>query len=746
MRIISMTATFGRLDKAHLDFGPGLNLIQAPNESGKSTWCAFWKAMLYGINTRQSDKKGQLADKNRYQPWSGAAMEGELVLEWQGRSVTIRRGPKGNIPFGAFSAVYTDTGDAVPGMTAQNCGELLTGVGREVFERSALLGAGNLNVTSAPELEKRIASLVASGQEDLSLSETEARLKEWTNRRRVNRSVGLIPKLEAEMAETDQALTALHGLCTDIAEMEDRERQLEQARALLNSEIEVHRQLARKSLDDRFTQADAELEKAQRQLAALERESARFGELPSEERLRQAQGDLQYLRVLKDEIKNAEDALHEADENYIQAQRDLLECSLFTGMTDEEAAQKVHRDLAEYKSCSEAVQNHSAKMFPVFGAVAALALVILGAVTKTLPLMAVLALAALGFSLYTWKRSSRDVESRRRRAQQILIRWSVKSPGELEDALTRFHSLSRVAQNAADQAKTARGAVNDYKARQENTRSGLIDFVHTFAPEIHDLFGCSAALSRALSLDHDLAMARNRVEERMARLDDLASQGGQTEAADPNITAPRHSMPECRELLEQVEQKLKSLSEKLNQARGSQEVMGDPAALAARREQLAQELAQRRDEQSALEYAMETIRTAGAQLRQRFSPDLNRLASGYFSRLTGQAYEALTLNRDMEGETSRSGDILPHSALYLSRGTLDQLYLAVRLAVCELCLPEKPPVVLDDAFTAFDDDRLELAMDLVRELAAQQQILLFTCHSREGSILGEDSVNRLALN
>ena len=745
MKILSMTATFGRLDRAHLDFGPGLNLIQAPHESGKSTWCAFWKAMLYGINTRQFDKKGQLADKNHYQPWSGAAMEGELVLEWQGQSITIRRGPKGNIPFGAFSAVYTQSGDPVPGMTAQNCGELLTGVGREVFERSALLGAGNLALTSAPELEKRIASLVASGQEDLSLSETEARLKEWANRRKVNRSVGLIPKLEEQIAQADQSLAALHSLCAEIAGMEEREQEMERAKTLLNNELAVHRQLARKSLDDRFTQADAELDKAQRQLAALERDAARFGELPSEARLRQAQGDLQYLRVLNDEIKNAESALKEADENYVQAQRTLLECTNFTGMTEDEATQKVHRDLAEYKSCTEAVKNNSARLFPVFGLVAAVALIILGAATKTLPLTLVLAAAAFGFSVYAWFRSGKGVDTRRRKAQQILVRWGVKSPGELEDQLARFRSLFRTAQNAADQAKNARGAVNDFKARQENTRSGLIDFVHTFAPEIHDLFGCSAALSKALSLNHDLALARDRVKERMGRLDDLASQGGQTEEADPQIPTPRHSMQESRDLLDRLEVQMKKLAEALNQARGRQSSLGDPAAIAAVREKLAGELAQRRNEQAALEYAMDTLKTAGTQLRQRFSPELNRLASGYFSRLTGQQYESLTLNRDLEGETARTGDILPHSALYLSRGTLDQLYLAVRLAVCELCLPEKPPMVLDDAFTAFDDARLKLAMDLVRELAEQQQLLLFTCHSREGELLGENGVNRLSL-
>ena len=87
MKIKSMTATFGGLKNAKLTPGPGLTLIHAPNEGGKSTWAAFWRAMLYGIDTRDRDKKGYLADKNRYPPWSGARMEGELVLELAGRDL-----------------------------------------------------------------------------------------------------------------------------------------------------------------------------------------------------------------------------------------------------------------------------------------------------------------------------------------------------------------------------------------------------------------------------------------------------------------------------------------------------------------------------------------------------------------------------------------------------------------------------------------------------------------------------------
>ena len=71
MLIRRMTAAFGRFNQETLELSDGLNILMAPNEAGKSTWCAFLSAMLYGLPTRDH---GLLADKNRYAPWSGAAM------------------------------------------------------------------------------------------------------------------------------------------------------------------------------------------------------------------------------------------------------------------------------------------------------------------------------------------------------------------------------------------------------------------------------------------------------------------------------------------------------------------------------------------------------------------------------------------------------------------------------------------------------------------------------------------------
>ena len=142
MKIKKMTATFGVLDHAVLTPGEGLTVIIAPNEAGKSTWAGFLKAMFYGIDTRERDKAGHLADKNRYQPWSGAPMEGELQLEWECQDITLRRFAAKGSPFSGFEAVYTASGDPVPGLTSANVGAAILGVGREVYLRSAFVGQG----------------------------------------------------------------------------------------------------------------------------------------------------------------------------------------------------------------------------------------------------------------------------------------------------------------------------------------------------------------------------------------------------------------------------------------------------------------------------------------------------------------------------------------------------------------------------------------------------------------------------
>ena len=69
-----------------------------------------------------------------------------------------------------------------------------------------------------------------------------------------------------------------------------------------------------------------------------------------------------------------------------------------------------------------------------------------------------------------------------------------------------------------------------------------------------------------------------------------------------------------------------------------------------------------------------------------------------------------------------------------------QLYLATRLAICDLVLPpdHAVPIVLDDALTNFDDERCAAALRWLKEESKRRQILLFTCHSREAEFFAGD--------
>ncbi len=740
MRIKSMTATFGRLNKARLEPGPGLTLIHAPNEGGKSTWAAFWRTMLYGIDTRGRDKKGYLADKNRYQPWSGAPIEGEITLDYEGRDITIRRGPQGNTPFGAFSAVYTGTQEPVPGLTAANCGELLTGVGAEVFTRSAFLGDGNLSLTTAPELERRIAALVTSGEEDVSFSQAMERLKGWKNRRQVNKSVGEIPKLDRELAQVRENLAQLEETAALAARLEGEQAALARTREGLERQAEVHRFLARQKLDHRYAQAEADYQTARKQLDSLEEERSAHP-APDREELKKAQGELQYLKVLDEEIKQGSAALTEAEEASAKA-REAAKDEHFTGMTGDEAVAKAAEIAASVQTSQE--KQEKLKRISSRSTVAGLILAPLFGggvwlVSRSIMFAAILALIiCVGVAgNLLWTRSI--VQASEKRISALLSPFGVQTPEELAALAQNYKERCQAADKAAHEAEVIRNAVTERQSKRDIAKSELLDFVHQFAPEASDMFGCSAALSRALNLDHDLALARERASAARRRLDDLAAQGAGHDGAEevPELPVPDMGPEETERALAQAAERLDQVSARLNQARGTLQAMGDPAALAAQAEELETRLARKRLELDALAAAMDALTRANTRLQERFSPELNRLTGQFMARLTGDKYSAVSLTRELEGFVQTGGDVLPRSALYLSRGTADQLYLALRLAVCRLCLPEKPPILLDDALASFDDARLERALELLWELSGEQQLLLFTCQKREGEVLGD---------
>ena len=735
MKIKRMKASFGCLEQAVLELGPGLNLLEAPNESGKSTWASFIRLMLYGLDTRDRDKKNYLADKNRYQPWSGAPMEGEMLVEAQGQDIILRRFLVKNTPFGGFSAQYAASGEPVPGMTGTNCGEMLLGVGREVFERSAFLGQGGV-VTPAPELERRIAALVSTGQEDVSYTQTADQLREWLNRRQVNKSVGLIPKLEEELQETDGVLARLDGLTGQIARYEEERVRLEGQLRELEGDRQTHIRLKSRELNQRFGQARQELDAAQAHWDRLERDRRRMGTIPPRETLKQAQGELQYLKALDDEIRRGESALAGARQEQEQAEEQARD-PYFGGLTGEQAVHKAQQELERGRTL-ESRQKKPRMMIFMF--------LLLGVfnlcqcIRERNLVFGIGALAVWTIALVLWTRVRKAAQEQK----TLLDSYKVEKLEDLLPLAENYKARWDILEERMRQVDTVQRALDDHKRRRERGRAGLLDFVHTFAPEVSDLFGCSAALSRALGMEDRLREARDRLALTRRRRDDLVAQGAKEFDTLEELHTPDRTLPEVHLQIAETGRLLEEVKQKLNTALGEQKAVGDPAALAARREALQERLNARTMEHQAITMALEALESASRQMQERFSPALNRRTGELVHRLTGGRYEQVTLSRELEASALPTGGIVPRRALALSGGTADQIYFALRLAVCQLCLPEDDPapLVLDDALLAFDGQRLEQALDLLLELAGERQILLLTYQDREGRILQNKEITK----
>ena len=729
MIIKSMTACFGRLDHAHLELKDGLNIIHAPNEGGKSTWCAFIRAMLYGVPTRDRDKKGYLAEKNRYQPWSGAPMEGEMVFERQGRDITLRRFTKGAIPFGGFSAVYTDTQLPVPELTAQNCGEMLLGVGREVWERSAFVGsAPTLAIDGTPELERRINALFSSGQEDVSFSQTEGKLREWQRRRQHNRS-GLIPRLEEELTQINRTLEQIQSANQRLSQAREQRAALEARQRELVDELHIHQRLAQRELNGRYAQALQEQGQVRAQLDALQAQQVHFGPLPHRDQLRDAQTRLQRLELQEEDLRQQAQALPSEPPTPPDDPR-------FAGLDGAQAVRLAQEERTQVDALlAQAREKEQKRLICLLSGLSPLAVAVVAVLTTDWLFVALFGGAVLA-ALLTLALLSRNktVAARfRSQAQTILDRWNAKQPQQITDEAENYRRRAEAFAREQEDHSRRQRELDARRNALDQSSSDLLAFVRTFAPDVSSLSGCSVALTGALELEDRLRECRARLDLATRRCDDLKVQGAQEADTLELLHTPQRTLEQTQQELAQMRTALAGLDQQEAMARGELLTVGDRAQLEARQAQLQEELGCRRNEYEALSMALDGLRQANASLQERFAPELNRRSGQILSALTGGRYQALTLDREFEASAQSVDSLLPRSSLSLSRGTADQLYLAVRLAVCQLCLPEADPspLVLDDALLTFDDARMALALDYLAR--AGRQVLLFSCQQRESA-------------
>lgn len=736
MIIKRLNASFGRLNNETLILKDGLNIIEAPNEAGKSTWCAFIRTMFYGIRTSDRDKLGYLSNKTRYRPWNGAPMEGSIEVETGNAFVTIQRVSNGKLPFKDFSAVYTDTGVPYEGIISETAGEKLFGVSEAVYERSAFISQSAVKIGQTPELEKRVSALVASGDESTSYSEADQRLRLWLRKRRFNKS-GTLPALEEELSEISKKLTYIEAAREESASIRLEAEHLKKRYDEFSDELASFDSFEARQA---YIRAQDKLAAAKADYDDVYTELTRNGPALTEKDIALIRGDIKALDSLKTMLVSEQKRLKNAMEHYAAILG--LKTALSLGGT--EAALAVDKAV----TLEQDIKKAKAPAISIIAVVLMLIAVISGFAAIQIPavLLTAAAAALICTAVLIW-RGTWLLGSRKKLAGH-LARYSVASVSALQKLYEDDLKLSRELSEAGSEVKATEKSVSSASSMYDSINQNLYGRLETYfsSPDLDSIEG---ELSRLEALLGKLAGGKADIQGAESFLRTMIeSVSFNHDEEQTELKPPARRRAEIVSDVSSITVRLEELTNRYNMTLGEIRALGDPAILGSQKKTAESDLQTQRIQYEALCLAIETLNDANNELQTRFSPLLSETAGRIITRLTAGRYEKLTFDKALDAAARSSGETVSRGALSLSTGTADQIYLALRLAVVELILPKADPcpLILDDALSNFDDARVMLALDYLSELALKRQILLFTCHARESAYFsGNNKVNLIKL-
>ncbi|MGM9585384.1 MAG: ATP-binding protein [Faecousia sp.] len=702
MRIYKMTATFGKLEHETLTLEPGLNIITAPNEWGKSTWCAFLVAMLYGLDTRAKSTKTTLAAKERYQPWSGSPMSGRIDLNWNGRDITIERSTRRRVPLGEFKAYETESGLPVEELTAANCGQVLLGVEQTVFRRAGFMRFSDLPVTQDEALRRRLNALVTTGDDSGAADRLAENLKELKNRCRYNRS-GLLPQAEAQRDALEERMEELENLDTQSKKLRQR---IDEVKSWLKQLYNHQQALSYAKMETdiaRVAQAEETAQQAEQTLRELETACAA---LPSRE---EVEGKTRELRAFREQWNAIREEEAQAP---AQPQKPELP-NPFTGLTAEAARAMAREDA---RSLTELTASKVPLILVIVGVVGLLAA---GGLAHLTAYLFAACAGAAGMLALIW--GVREWISARRKTAAILEKYGSSDWKHWTQPIAEYEQAML---DYSEQLKTYQEVTSDLEVRLMVLRKKRDALCGLKEPEevLETWQSAQRQWETCENARREAVLARQHYETLRAMVKPVEK----PTLAD-NLT---QSEAETARLLSECAAEQQRLQNRLGQYQGRMELLGDPGELELQHKRVCDRIARLEDTYAALTIAQNTLSRARSELQRRFAPRITKRAEELLGTMTDGRYQSLTMGEDFSLQAGAVQEDVQCDAIWRSDGTVDQLYLALRLAVAEELTPDAP-LVLDDALVRFDDQRMAAAMEILRRMAQTKQIICFTCQNRE---------------
>lgn len=727
--------SFGKLKEVNIELNPGLNVIYGSNEAGKSTMQHFIKAMLYGMNSQKKNIRDN--DRRRFMPWEGSRAEGRLIFEDDnGKEYVIERS-FANQKREDQSAVFNwTTGEKAVHMDSNSPGRDILGLGEEAFEKTLFikqLGAV-VERDKEDEIMKKLINLHQSGEEDTSYHNAQSILEDYKKSIKGIRKNGRLDEVQEKISALNTERAELQKLQNENIDDSIALRNINQSISRVTSELAKLKEdkgnlvnWSSNNEDDQAFEGEEVLKELREHLFELKNNALEAGIKETEPLVKGIEAQLDVLEGKVEELKNFDlrgetisrdisdlDSRLNGYAGFNQLEEDIghKASNIVNEIKDKEEKLKVIQELKEMQfklNSSEVKDNVRAKMNTLKDKknnssfiVAAGGLLCItgvwGILSMTVPfiMLGIIGIMVLAFGIF----QLRNISIR----QQELYK--------LADEDNKVEQLDR--EYEENKLKEDLGRLNRYmdflyKLCSCSNTGELLEKLDSYK-ELKD---------RKKMLEIELAALQGEMQRYRERL------GEQKRELEKDMLAfeTDNEISSLNSVLLELEKKKKDIEHSiLIRFSHKRELFVVEAEL--------QQCLTERDNLEELydcsNIAEEVLKEAFEEIQQNFAPRLNKEVGHILSEITGQKYNEVRISSDygvsvMEGNRSREID-------YFSSGTFDQIYLALRLGLCNIIFENRRvPVILDDTFVQYDEDRLAKVMEFLKDYAKEHQVIIFTC-------------------
>ena len=733
-------ANFGKLSNFNYNFSSGLNILNKENGWGKTTLADFIKAMLYSL---PASRARSLKDnpRKKYKPWNGGEFGGNLVIEVNENIYRIER-LFGNTESEDTFKLFNEKTNKISSDYSSNIGFEIFGLDAESFSKTTYLPQLELKIELTDNISAKLSDLTRDKDDvnsfNTAISSIDEKRKIYQKTGERGKYYELLREYESLQAKKD-AFTSLNATVQELDN--NRTAILSKINELESNEASLQHQINNNIENQKYkdvTKLQKEIDNIDEQIKLIE--SNLHGNIPTLSQLKNIQKQSDTKVILQKEIELVTYKI----ENENKTLNKTLNFFITPPTNDE--IQTIETEINNYRNSKNTTRptekniykNQLLKIITAtigFDLIALISLcvcffmniinfAIFGIIAT---LVIVFGLAIIFISIKKLKNKTKFDNSNLNNENKLdsLLRFNFEKELSLDAKIYVYLENLKIKKLCEDKLQQLNLELENFIAKLNSIQNQLDELLHLYGKEGKNINDIILNLSRECSRYDELQSLKQK------KIDDY-----QKLSVNINIHKSQENLVE--QDFNKLSQKLKNVSEELSNSRKEytninlqleryNQKLTELEDVLSKEESIKNELDEIKRKLKVFEYTDKYLKLAKDELDSAFLEPITKSFTTMINSLNASAIENFKIDTNFNISVINNGQTKELS--FFSKGYQDIAYICARLAsVDAMFKDQKLFIILDDPFVNLDNEKLELAKNLLREISKNFQILYLVCH------------------